>query len=266
MELILAFIIYVVIGVVAGVIGGLLGIGGGSVTVPALLGVFTLLGLPQAYIMHLAIGTSLAAMVINTISASWAHHTRNAVNWQLVKRIIPGIVIGSIIGSLIAHELSGIILEIIFGLFACAVGVYLLRPVKVKPEEKKLPSFPVFTLIGMGVSCLANILGVGGGLFMVPILIFYNMNEKRAIGTSVAITFLICVCGALGYLIFGLQEKTYLPWSLGYIYLPAFFIVGIFSFLAAPYGAKWAHMLPTPLLRKIFAFAMITVGLVMIFA
>ena len=64
----LSVFLYLVIGTIAGVIGGLMGIGGGSLTVPALLLVFSLLGFPKDHVMHMAIGTSLSAMVINTLS------------------------------------------------------------------------------------------------------------------------------------------------------------------------------------------------------
>ena len=60
-------------GIVAGIIAGLLGVGGGIVIVPALYWIFTLQGLPQATLMHLAIGTSLATIVFTSFSSFRAH-------------------------------------------------------------------------------------------------------------------------------------------------------------------------------------------------
>ncbi len=171
---------------------------------------------------------------------------------------------GSFLGALIARLLSSVVLEVLFGFFACAIGIFLLRQRKITPEEKRLPGFFPLTALGAGVACLANILGVGGGIFLVPLFLWYHMNEKKAIGTSIAITFLISLLGAIGYLFFGLGEIT-TSWSLGFIYLPAFAIIGITSYFAAPYGVELAHKLPTPLLRKIFAVSMIIVGLLMVF-
>ncbi len=64
--LLIVCLAYSVIGIISGMLAGLLGIGGGVVTVPCLYVVFHVLGYPEARTMHMAIGTSLAAMVFST--------------------------------------------------------------------------------------------------------------------------------------------------------------------------------------------------------
>lgn len=260
----LSFVSYILIGSIAGIASGMLGIGGGTITVPALYIIFKMIGLPQAYLMHLSIGTSLASIVINTFSAARAHHLRGAVMIATVKRMLPGIVLGTILGGFFAHLLSGIILEIFFGLFACSLGIYFLRPIKPMAEERRLPGFPLIDISSTSIALLSNILGIGGGVIIVPYLSAYRVAEKKAIGTSVAISFFISLLGAIFYLIFGLSDVG-LGIAFGYIYLPAFVFLSISSYFAAPYGVKLAHYLPAKTLRKYFAGAMIVVGLLMIF-
>jgi uncharacterized membrane protein YfcA len=254
---------YALLGIVAGLLSGLLGIGGGVVTVPCLVLIFGLLKFPPDSIMHMAIGTSLAAMVFNTISSTWAHNRRGAVLWDVVIRMMPGIVVGSILGALVAHLLSGDILEIAFGLFAICLGIYLLRPYHLHEGDHRLPGTVALSGVGCGLGWISNILGIGGGIITVPILVAYRVPEKKAIATSAATSFSISLLGALSYLYFGLKHAS-VKESIGYLYLPAFIVISIATFLAAPYGAKLTHILSPPLLRRIFAGALILTGLVMV--
>lgn len=262
--ILLSLVLYLIVGITAGIASGMLGIGGGTITVPALFIIFKLIELPQAYTMHLAIGTSLAAMVINTFSAAKAHHGKKSVQWNTVKRMLPGILIGSLFGGLLARYLSGIILEIFFGLFACALGLHFLRPLKPHIKEKRLPGFPLIDLCSALISGVSSILGIGGGVLTVPYLNAYRVQEKIAIGTSVAISFFISLLGSIFYLAFGLNDVGF-GITFGYIYVPAFLILSVSSYVVAPYGVKLAHYLPAMTLRKYFAYAMIIIGLLMIF-
>ena len=263
-QLLLSYFLYLGVGTLAGIAGGMLGIGGGTITVPALFIIFKWISLPQAYIMQLAIGTSLAAMVINTSSAARAHHLKNAVMWKVVKRMLPGVAIGSMLGGLTAHYVSGIVLEIVFGIFALGLGFHYLRPLNPHLKERALPGFPLVDFFSSIIAWISNILGIGGGVLLVPFLNAYRIHAKKAIGTSVAVSIFICSFGALFYLCFGLQNVG-LGISFGYIYLPAFFFLSMGSYFAAPYGARLAHSLPSSALRKIYAFSMILVGSLMVF-
>jgi len=266
MSFFLALFLYLIIGAIAGMVGGLLGVGGGSLTVPALLLVFSFLGFPQDHIMHIAIGTSLCAMVINTSAATFFHHRKGAVVWEAVRLVVLGIVIGSFLGAFLARGLPNDFLKGFFGVFACLIGLIFVKPAnKIVDDTHKMPGFFAFTLIGIGVATLANLLGIGGGFFMLPLLIYFRFHEKKAIATSSATTLLISLGGAIGYLISAGQESL-IPGCFGYVYIPAFLAISISSLVASFYGVKLAHVLPAPLLRKIFAATMIGIGLSMIFA
>ncbi|MCH9622089.1 MAG: hypothetical protein S4CHLAM20_15240 [Chlamydiia bacterium] len=262
--ILLSVFFYFIIGVLAGVTGALLGIGGGAITVPALFFVFTILGFPKDSIMHIAIGTSLSSMAINTLAATYFHNKKKSVVWLAVGRMLIGIIIGTILGSLVARELSTSLLKIIFGVFACLLGLTLIKPIKEITEAKSIPSFLTFTIIGLGVAFLANILGLGGGFFMVPIFFLFHFHGRKAIGTSSATSFLISLGGTIGYL-FSAKESLNMPGCIGYIYIPAFVIIGLTSLVFSSLGVKLAHSLPINFIRKIFAVVIILVGLAMIF-
>jgi uncharacterized membrane protein YfcA len=76
---------------------------------------------------------------------------------------------------------------------------------------------------------------------------------QHAIGTSAAIGFPIALAGTLGYRVNGWSAAGTPPLTLGYIYLPAFLLIGVVSVLTAPFGAACAHRLPVATLKKVFA-------------
>ena len=112
---------YLAVGALAGLIAGMLGLGGGVVIVPALALVFPLLGIPPAVLMHLAIGTSLAVIVPTSMSSTWAHYQRGAVDGQLLRLLLPGLVPGALLGGWLADRLPSALLGRIFGVFVIGV-------------------------------------------------------------------------------------------------------------------------------------------------
>ncbi|MBF0420445.1 MAG: sulfite exporter TauE/SafE family protein, partial [Magnetococcales bacterium] len=74
------FVAALATGLAAGIIAGMFGVGGGIIIVPALLFLFAKMGINQDVIMHLAVGTSLATIVVTNISATFNHHRRGSHN------------------------------------------------------------------------------------------------------------------------------------------------------------------------------------------
>ena len=85
-------------GAAAGITAGLFGNGGGFVVVPALVFVFTLLGDASADLIYVAIGTSLATIVISSARAVQAHSARGAVDFDMLKSWAGWLIIGVVVG------------------------------------------------------------------------------------------------------------------------------------------------------------------------
>jgi len=92
----------VVLGSFVGFIAGLLGVGGGGIMVPCLTALFLWQGWPKDSIVHLALGTSMASIVVTSLASMIAHHRKKGVQWSIVKPMAPGIVIGSFLSAYIA--------------------------------------------------------------------------------------------------------------------------------------------------------------------
>lgn len=257
---------FALVGIIAGLVAGMLGLSGGVVTVPCLVLIFTLMGFPQAHLMHVAIGTSLAAMVINGISSTMAHHKRGGVMWDVVFLMIPGLFLGSLSGTFLASFLSGIVLQVFFGFFVACLGAYVLLQKKKKRQEKaKKVERTLYTWVGLGIGFLASLLGIGGGVFLVPLLLAQRTPEKKAVGTSAAMGLFVTFLAAFGYLYFG-RGVVVAEYVIGYIYIPAFLTIGLITIFFAPIGAKLAHKMDPKKLRRIFAATLILVGILMVFS
>ena len=117
------FLLYLGLGAVAGLISGLFGLGGGVVIVPILIFTFGAQGFSAEVLTHLAIGTSLATIVITSISSVTAHHKRGAVLWPVVFWLTPGICVGAALGAIFAVSITGPALQLAFGFFLCLVAL-----------------------------------------------------------------------------------------------------------------------------------------------
>lgn len=252
-------LMYMAVGLVAGVLAGLLGVGGGLVIVPMLIFCFVRQGINPDMIMHIALGTSLASIIFTSISSFMSHHKRGAVDWKIVKNIIPGILIGTFLGTIVASRLSTGFLKAFFCIFLYSVATQMIINKKPKPSREmpeKAGMFGVGNIIGI----VSSLVGIGGGSLSVPFMLWCNVTAHRAIGTSAAIGFPIAVAGGFGYIINNLNVEGLPPYSIGYVYLPALCFIVFMSMLTAPLGVRLAHALPVDKLKRIFAFFLYAVA------
>ena len=89
---------FLALGAAVGFTAGLLGVGGGMLLVPFIALLLTARAFPHELILHMAIATSLATILLTSLSSVLAHHRRGAVRWEIVKLLAPGILLGSWIG------------------------------------------------------------------------------------------------------------------------------------------------------------------------
>ena len=256
-------IMYLAVGLIAGLLAGLLGVGGGLVIVPMLVFCFVKQDIQPEVIMHLALGTSLASIIFTSISSFMSHHKRGAVDWTIVKRITPGILIGTFLGTLVASKLSTGFLKGFFCVFLYSIATQMMLNKKPK-ASRELPGNAGMFGVGSTIGVASALVGIGGGSLSVPFMLWCNVAAHNAIGTSAAIGFPIAIAGALGYVVNNLHATGLPPYSVGYVYLPALLFIVCFSVLTAPLGAKLAHALPVDKLKKIFALFLYAVATKMV--
>ena len=107
-------IAFLLTGIISGFIAGLLGVGGGIIIVPITYFILLNLGYSIDVVMHIAITSSLGIIVLTSISSIRSHMKLKNIDFDIVKKWAPGIIIGSIIGSFSATFISGEYLVLIF--------------------------------------------------------------------------------------------------------------------------------------------------------
>ena len=243
---------YLALGAFVGFFAGLLGVGGGGIMVPVLTTMFAAQGFPREHLVHVALGTSMAAIVITSISSLRAHHAHGAVRWDIVGGITPGVLVGTFAGTFVASRVASAPLAIFFGCFMAYVAMQMILNVKPKPS-RELPGKVGLAAVGGGIGVISALVAIGGGSLSVPFMTWCNVKMQNAIGTSAAIGLPIALAGAAGYLVNGWGSDGLPAWSVGYVYLPALVMVSLVSVFTAPLGARLAHRLPVATLKKIFA-------------
>lgn len=253
-------------GVVAGILAGLLGVGGGIVMVPVLYYVFGLFDVDQAVRIHMAVGTSLAAMIPTSIRSALAHKKRGAVDGQLFRTWAPAILVGAVTGSVLAPHASSEVLRAVFAGFALLVALNMIvgnERWKIASElPRRLWQWVSATLIG-GISVM---MGIGGGTFTVPYLSLFGYPIHRAVATAAAIGVLIAVPGAIGFCLGGIGVEDRPAYTLGYASILGFLLIVPATVVATPWGVALAHRLDPKWLRRAFALFLAITGLRMAYS
>ncbi|MBL4787195.1 MAG: sulfite exporter TauE/SafE family protein [Cohaesibacteraceae bacterium] len=240
-------------GAVAGLLAGLLGVGGGIVIVPVLYHVFGLMGIDDAVRIKLAVGTSLATILITGFSSARTHLKKGSVDTQLLRSWGPAIAIGVVAGAVLSGYLESQVLVGIFAAVAMIVAINMAFRSENMALADQLPGRPFREILGLIIGGFSVLMGIGGGTLSVPILTLFRYPIKRAVGTASAIGLIIAVPGVLGAIWFGLDVGGRPEYSLGYVNLIGFALIIPTSAYFAPWGARIAHAIPARMLRWAFA-------------
>lgn len=248
------------LGALAGLMAGLLGIGGGLIIVPALVFLLPLFqDLAPQQVMVVAVATSLASIIFTCASSAWAHHRLEHINWNFTASLLLGAAIGAVSIGYFAHLLDANWLKTFFGLAVLFLAVRML----IKNNHKNLRPLPAnqyLVFISIVLASCSSLLGIGGGALYVPMLTYFSVEVRQAIGSASVIGFVIACTATAGYVLAGLAKFTLSSGYLGFVYLPAMLGVISTSWLAAQFGAKLTSRLPVDRIKKIFGVFLLIVS------
>lgn len=171
------------VGLVAGFLSGIFGVGGGILIVPALV-------MALHFDQRLAHGTSLAAVLPIALSSMISYATADKIDWAVALFLAIGAVCGAVIGTHILHRLPHDALAIAFALVLIATAVRLLIDNSEATGRNDLGVLLAAILVGVGLitGILAGLLGVGGGIVMVPAMVVgFGIPAAIAKGTSLVV-------------------------------------------------------------------------------
>jgi uncharacterized membrane protein YfcA len=256
--------ILAVSGLVAGFAAGLLGVGGGIVTVPVLEYSLRFAGVPEEYRMHVAVATSLAAIIPTSISSARSHHARGAVDRDLARRWGVTMVLAAFGGSLLASHAPLAVLAGIFGAVALIIAAKMLLPLDHLRFAEQVPRGVAGNGLAALIGGVSAVMGIGGGTLAVPTLNLCGYPIHRAVGTASFFGLLISVPGTIGYLL--ARPETGLPWlTVGFVSIAGLAVIGPGSMLTATLGARAAHALSRRRLSQAFGVFLLFVGSRMVY-
>ena len=243
----------------AGFLAGFFGIGGGIITVPMLYYIFQTLDIDSNFIMHLAIGTSFSIIVPTAVMSVFTHYKHGAVDFSVLRSYGLFVVIGVIVGTVISANLHTKSLVLFFSivLYFLAFNIFFIKE---KPDIKKKFTLITKTILGFISGFVSSLMGIGGAIINVPILKYSGFTINKAIGSAAAIGFLIALCGTLGFLVSGTYLKVNLPFSIGFLNIPAFFIFFPITAFMARLGAKASHRINKKKMTKYFGLFLVVIG------
>jgi uncharacterized membrane protein YfcA len=251
-------------GILAGFAAGMLGVGGGIVTVPVLEYSLRFAGVPEEYRMHVAVATSLAAIIPTSISSARTHHSRGAVDWQLAKRWGAAMVVGATAGSVLASHAPIAVLAGVFGSVALLIAAKMLLPLDHLRVADNVPRGAGGALLAALIGGVSAMMGIGGGTLTVPTLNLCGFPIHRAVGTAAFFGIFISIPGTLGYLL--ARPPVDLPWAtVGFVSLVGLAVIAPGSMLTATLGARVAHSLSRRRLSQAFGLFLLVIGVRMVY-
>jgi uncharacterized membrane protein YfcA len=245
-------IAYAAVGAFVGFLAGLLGIGGGMTLVPILAALFSAQGLSPDHTVHLALGTGMASVMFTSSASVREHHRLGAVDWSIVRRLAPGMVTGTLLSTLASGWVAQRSLALAFAAIVYGGAIQLLLGKK-PPASRKLPGTAGMVAVGIAIGIVCGLVSAGGAFLTVPFMLFCGVVMHTAIGTAAAVGIPVAVIGTIGFIVSGWRVESLPALSLGFVFLPALVGLVIGSVATARFGARAAHKLPVPILKRVFA-------------
>lgn len=242
----LEFLFLGVTGVIGGMLSGLVGVGGGIVFVPGLL-------YAGGWRIQEAVAASLVIIIFSSLSGT-IRNARSAdpVNWRVAALLSLAVAPSSLIGVFISRVSPEVVVKVAFAALLIALAYPTARGRgEYDPDRNDIP-LPLVFLAGIFIGALSGLVGVGGGVMMVPLMVLgMGLTTKGAVSTSLAVVMFTGVIGAAGYVATGFRD----PQDL--LSLPPL-IVG--SIIGAPLGVRVRDRLPENVVRIGFGFFMVVVA------
>jgi uncharacterized membrane protein YfcA len=182
------------IGLLVGIFSGLFGVGGGVILVPLLVLLF-------AVEQKRAQATSLVVVALAAVSGAVTYAFGFSVVWEAVPFLVAGGLIGTWVGSAMVVRIATRWLQLGFALVLLVAAARLVF-LSLGDGVLDIPSLGVgvitgYLVAGLAMGLLSSLLGVGGGIIVVPLLVtFFGFSQQLAQGTSLVVMVPIALLGA----------------------------------------------------------------------
>ena len=233
----------ILVGLAAGLLSGIFGVGGGILIVPGLV-FFAKMDQRRAH------GTSLAAVLPISISSLITYWSHNHVDWPVALFLAIGAVAGALLGTKLLKTVKHEVLSMSFAavLIVSAVRLYWSTSGSGRDQLTLLICIALIA-VGVATGVLAGLLGVGGGVIMIPaMMVLLGLPNVIAKGTSLAVIIPTAITG------------TFRNRSASNVDMRAAVIVGVGGIFSAIAGGWISARLSESLSNALFATLLVVVA------
>ena len=259
----LIYLLLFATGLFSGFLAGLFGIGGGVILVPVFWYLFSFYGIPDSEAFKLSIATSLAVIAVTTFVTSGFHLLKGNLERKDVLNLLVYIISGVAVGALVSHFLPGSALKKAFSVFLFLVALRMITERK-SLFELKGSNFLVPTAVFLS-AVSSTLFGIGGGVVVNSLLFsFSEMRASEVVALASGVSFLNALFGTLIYAL--IPAETFVNWQLGYVYLPAAFLVSVGALLGSRAGLLILRRVSHSNLKRAFGILLIFLSLKILFS
>lgn len=261
MSPVLLIVIFIIVGILAGILAGMLGVGGGIIFVPALYSMLPLFNVNHNQLSYIVIGTSLFCIAITSFSSALNHYILKNVNLKFAILLSIGSITSSLLSVYYVVLIDPKILHYIFAVVFIAVAIRMFFSSKTNEQQKNEHYLKsgYAVLFGVFVGIFIAFTGLGGGVLIVPILIYiFGVKTKTAIGTSALTIFATTIAAAISFSFHSANGNANFL-QVGFVYLLAGIPIGLGAAFGARQGVKLAVKSHPEKLKKYFSVLLIII-------
>ena len=251
----------IVSGIGAGLLAGLIGIGGGIVVVPVVYYALVVSGMPADQAAHVAIGTSLAAILPAAVVSSIGHWRAGHTDIAFLRTWGPGIVLGVVAAQLAAPHVRGSVMTGLFGLLCLLFAARFAFPGKFQPAAERSPNNLFRSFAGLSIGLVSGLAGVGGGIMTNIVMSLSGMSMHKCVGRAAAVGVVVSIPATI---VAALGPGPHGATQLGSIDLAVWACIAPTQAAAAWLGARLAQHVAGDNLSRIMAASLLATGAVML--
>ena len=247
----------------AGLLAGLIGIGGGIVVVPVVYYGLLSSGVPPNEAVHVAVATSLAAILPAAIVSFLAHRRAGNTDFAFLRDWGPGIAVGVVAAQFAAPHVRGTLMTGTFAVMCLLFAVRFAFPQRFHPIAEQPPGGRFRHMAGVAIGITSGFAGIGGGILTNIVMTLAGLPIHKSIGRAAAAGIVVSFPATLAA---ALASESHHAFEVGSIDLTMWACIAPAQAVAAWFGARIAPLISAAHLSRMFAVALSATGITMLYS
>ena len=247
----------------AGLLAGLIGIGGGIVVVPVVYYGLLSSGVPPNEAVHVAVATSLAAILPAAIVSFLAHRRAGNTDFAFLRDWGPGIAVGVVAAQFAAPHVRGALMTGTFAVMCLLFAVRFAFPQRFHPIAEQPPGGRFRHMAGVVIGITSGFAGIGGGILTNIVMTLAGLPIHKSIGRAAAAGIVVSFPATLAA---ALASESHHAFEVGSIDLTMWACIAPAQAVAAWFGARIAPLISAAHLSRMFAVALSATGITMLYS